>query len=153
VTALGPQRIEGLDTSGYEDKTTFAITQATGSCRGGTFAFDMRSYYSKLAVPRTSCPIVAGRGREKYPQAPVNMVASGGCRPTFTAHKSGPVPPAGNLALYQTIAFSLAQGATPAPAASPAGAAVFLTERGNVRSLGPTDATLFDIPKDFTKAP
>ncbi|GAC1535566.1 MAG: hypothetical protein NVS2B17_05990 [Candidatus Velthaea sp.] len=152
VRPLGPQRIEGLDTAGYDDQTTFAVTQASGSCRNGNFGFASRAYYSKLAQPVSVCPITPARRR--YPETPVNMVASGGCRPTFTAHKSGPVPPVGKLALYQAIGFSGGSGATPAPAASgsPAGF-TFLTERGNVESLVAGDAAAFEIPKDFTKAP
>ncbi|GAC1405163.1 MAG: hypothetical protein NVSMB64_09560 [Candidatus Velthaea sp.] len=152
VKPLGALRIEGFDTAGYDDQTTFAMTQATGSCRNGNFGFASRAYYSKLAQPQSVCPITPAR--QRYPETPVNMVASGGCRPTFTAHKSGPVPPAGRLALYQTIGFNGGNGATPAPAASGSpGGFTFLTERGNVRSLAIVDAGLFEIPKDYTKAP
>jgi hypothetical protein len=157
VTPLGARKLEGLDTTGYDDTSTFAISQATGSCRNGTFAFRSKAYYSRLATPRLVCPVAAASvTRQRYPQEPLNFVASGGCRPSFTAHRSGPTPPARNLSLYQTIALSGSAGvagAAPGPAASPESAFVFLTERGNVHSLGPANAGLFEIPLGFTPAP
>ncbi|MFN2459873.1 MAG: hypothetical protein ABR591_04200 [Candidatus Velthaea sp.] len=153
VKPLGAARLEGIDTTGYDDRTTLGVTQATGSCRNGTFGFDTRAYYSKIAQPNVSCPVTAAR--QRYPDQPVTMVASGGCRPTFTAHKSGPVPPAGSLAMYaamQFLASDSGSAATPAPSATPGGF-TFLTERGNVHSLSGADAALFEIPKDFTRVP
>jgi hypothetical protein len=155
VAPLGPRKFEGLDAAGYDDTATFAMSQATGSCRNGTFAFRSKVYYSRLATPRLVCPITAVPPRERYPREPVNFVASGGCRPTFSLRKSGPVPPAQNLALYSTIATSGSSG-TPAaadPSASPAAGFVFLTERGNVHSLTAANSSLFEIPADFTRVP
>lgn len=156
VTPLSPRKLEGLDTTGYDDTATFSMTQATGSCKDGTFAVRSRSYYSRLATPRLVCPIAA-LPPQRYPQPdqPQAVVAQGGCRPTFTAHKSGPVPPAGNLSLYSTVAMSGGPGGpapAPAPSGSPSGF-VFLTERGNVHSLSAANASLFEIPSDFTKTP
>jgi hypothetical protein len=152
VAGLGPRKLEGIDTTGYDDTSKFAITQATGSCRNGSFTFHSKTYYSGLATPRLVCPIGASPPRQRYPQRPENFVASGGCRPTFTAHKSGPVPPAQNLSLYSTIAMSGSNGeAAPAPSGTPASGFVFLTERGNVHSLSAANASLFEIPSDFTR--
>lgn len=156
VKPLEPRKFEGLDTTGYDDTSTFAMTQATGSCRNGTFAFTTRAYYSRLATPQLVCPLaIPAVTRQRYPREPMNFVASGGCRPTFTAHKSGPNPPTQNLAMYQTIAMSGSAGtaATPNPSGSPVPGFVFLTERGNLHSLGAANAGLFEIPADFTKAP
>jgi hypothetical protein len=158
VTPLPPRKLEGLDTTGYDDTATLSMTQATGSCKNGTFAVRSRSYYSRLATPRLVCPIAA-MPPQRYPQPdqPQAVVAQGGCRPTFTAHKSGPLPPAGNLSLYSTVAMSAGSGgpaaaAAPGPPGSPGGF-LFLTERGNVHSLGTANANLFAIPSDFTKVP
>ena len=155
VTPLSPRKLEGLDTTGYDDAVTFAMTQATGSCRNGSFGVRSRSYYSRLPQPQLVCPMAA-MPRQHYPDAaqPKEFVASGGCRPSFTAHSSGPVPPAGNLALYSTIAMSGSSGNGPAPAPSGSpGSFVFLTERGNVHSLTAANTSLFEIPTDFTKVP
>jgi hypothetical protein len=155
VTPLGEKRLDGLDATGYDDTSTFAMSQATGSCRNGTFSFRSKTYYSRLTTPRAVCPIEA-MPVQRYPEEPKNFVASGGCRPTFTAHKSGPLPPAQNLPLYSAIAMSAGSGggfATPSPSASPPPGFVFLTERGNVHTLSAANAGLFEIPADFTKAP
>jgi hypothetical protein len=153
VSELGPRKLDGVDTTGYDDTSKFALTQATGSCRNGSFTFHSKTYYSRLATPRLVCPIDA-RPPQRYPQRPENFVAQGGCRPTFSAHKSGPVPPAQNLSMYSTIAMNGSNGdATPAPGGSPAPGFVFLTERGNLRSLGSADAGSFEIPRDFTRVP
>lgn len=153
VAEVGPRKLDGIDTTGYDDTSKFAITQATGSCRNGSFAFHSKTYYSRLATPRLVCPMTA-MPPQRYPQQPQNFVASGGCRPTFTAHKSGPVPPAQNLSMYSTIAMSGSSGeAAPAAAASSAPGFVFLTERGNVHSLSAANANLFEIPPDFTRLP
>jgi hypothetical protein len=154
VEPLGTRKLEGLDTSGFDDSSTFAMTQATGSCRNGTFSFHSKTYYSRLATPRLVCPIAA-MPAQRYPQEPSNFVASGGCRPTFSAHKSGPVPPAQNLSLYSAISMNGAPGtaATPDPAASSPPGFTFLTERGNVHVLTPANAGLFEIPADFTRLP
>jgi hypothetical protein len=156
VKPIGSRVLESLPTSGYEETSTFAMTQATGSCKDGNFSFRTKTYYSALATPRVVCPITAAPPpRESYPQRPENFVASGGCRPTFTAHKSGPVPPAQNLSLYSTIAMSASAGpaATPVPSGSPSSGFVFLTERGNVHTLTQANAGLFEIPSDFTRVP
>jgi hypothetical protein len=152
VSGLGPRKLDGIEATGYDDTSKFAITQATGSCRNGSFTFHSKTYYSGLATPRLVCPIGAAP-RQRYPQQPQNFVASGGCRPTFTAHKSGPVPPAQNLSLYSTIAMSGSNGEAPAasPSGSPAPGFVFLTERGNVHSLSAANASLFEVPSDFTR--
>jgi hypothetical protein len=154
VAPLGARKLDGIDTTGYDDTSTFAMTAATGSCRNGSFSFHTKAYYSRLETPRVVCPIDAAPP-QKYPQQPVNFVASGGCRPTFSAHRSGPTVQVNSLAMYQTIDVNGANGAvaTPAPGSSPAPGFVFLTERGNVHALGAADAALFQIPADFTRTP
>jgi hypothetical protein len=156
--ALGARKLDGIDTNGYDVTSTFAMTQATGSCQNGNFAFDSKTYYSRYPTPGVVCPIAA-MPPARYPQEPANFVASGGCRPTFSAHSSGQAAPAGNLSLYSAIASSLTAGPTgapnaaggPAPAGTPGGF-TFLIERGNLHSLGAGDAALFGIPPDFTRA-
>ena len=48
------------------------------------------------------------------------------------------------------MTFGAGAGATPAPQATGSGIA-FLTERGNLKTLGATDAGLFAVPAGFTK--
>ncbi len=150
VKPLGAKRLEGLDTAGFDNTSTFALSQATGSCRNGNFAFHSKAYFTRFPAPGVSCPMTAVPAVHSYPREPLNFVASGGCRPTFVAHASGPAVPAQNLSLYQTIGVSGAAG-SPSPQASPAPGFVFLTERGNVHSLTSANAGLFEIPPDFVK--
>jgi len=146
VNALGPKTIEGSEVSGFEDRSTFALAEATGACREGSLTFTTRTYYSRLPIPRSVCPLTPQR--ERYPEQAVNIVASAGCRPRLLAEKAGPLQPAGRLALYRALQFIPAG----APEAGQAGY-TFLTERGNLRTITAADAGLFAIPPDFTKAP
>ncbi|HWT05528.1 MAG TPA: hypothetical protein VN224_07210, partial [Xanthomonadales bacterium] len=150
--ALGPLRIENQATAGYDSTTSFALTQSTGSCRDGGGSIENVEYVAPISRPAvTSCPV----RRRPIPETADAVVApppSGGCRPTFAMHRSGPTPPANRLALYSLVTFGTTAAATPAPAASPgAGTVGFLTERGNLKTLGQGDTALFAIPQGFTK--
>ena len=151
--ALGAQRIESYPTSGFDSTVTFAMTQSTGSCRDGSASLQEVEYLSALPRPTVNAcpirrpPVPTTAGEVVMPSAP-----SGGCRPTFSAKRSGPTPPSNRLALYSLVTIS-GSGATPAPQPSGASSGLgFLTERGNLRALGASDAGLFAIPSDFTKA-
>jgi hypothetical protein len=148
--ALGPQRIENVATSGYDTATTVAMSQATGSCREGSATIETVQYLSALPRPTVnSCPV----RRAPLPLTASEAVTppSGGCRPTFSARRSGPTPPASRLALYSLVTFGAGSGATPAPQQPSAGGIGFLTERGNLKALGTADAGLFAVPPGFTK--
>jgi hypothetical protein len=150
--ALGALRIENQATAGYDSTTSFALTQSTGSCRDGDGSIENLEYVAPIGKPAvTSCPV----RRRPIPESADAVVApppSGGCRPTFAMRRSGPTPPANRLALYSLVTFGAAGAATPAPAASPgAGTVGFLTERGNLKTLGQADTGLFAIPQGFTK--
>lgn len=152
--ALGTQRIENQPAAGYDTTVTFAMSNATGSCRDGNGSVETVEYLAPLARPAvTACPI---RRRAAVPATPTEVVAppGGGCRPTFSAQHSGPTPPSNRLALYSLFRLSAGAGAPPAPAPSGApGGFAFLTERGNLKTLGAADAGLFGVPPGFTKAP
>lgn len=148
---LGPLRIENQATTGFDTATSFATTQSTGSCRNGGATIETVQYLSGLPRPTVnSCPI----RRPPLPTTAGDAVTapSGGCRPSFTTQRSGPTPPANRLALYSLVTFSADRGGAPGSPA-PAGGMGFLTERGNLKTLGPTDAGLFGIPPGFSKLP
>jgi hypothetical protein len=151
ATALGPLRIDHTPTEGYSAVMTFSSTQATGSCRNGSASITTLEYLPAIGRPSVNmCPI----RRAPVPQTASEAVTapSGGCKPTFSMHRSGPTPPANRLAMYTLVSFSA--GATPQPAASAAPAGFgFLTERGNLRTLTAADSGLFDVPQGFTKTP
>lgn len=157
--SLGPLKIENQNTAGYDSTATFAMTQATGSCHNASASITTDEYFSALNRPAvTSCPI----HRAPVPTSATDIVTpqqttTGGCKPTLTFHNGGPTLPANKLSLYTLVTMS-GGGPSPAPApaaaTSPAPAGIaFLTERGNIKTLGATDTTLFDVPAAFTKTP
>ncbi len=148
--ALGALRIEATPTTGYDTTTAFAVKQSTGSCRDGGASIETLQYLSALARPTVNaCPL----RRPPVPTSAGEAVAapSGGCRPSFSASRTGPTPPSNRLALYALVTFA-GGNATPAPGSGPHGIG-FLTERGNLRTLGAADAAQFSIPPGFTKSP
>lgn len=151
--ALGPMRIENQPTNGYDSTASFVVSQATGSCRNASASISTDEYLSALNRPTvTSCPARRAPVPESANEAVTPPQPTGGCRPTLTFHNSGPPVPPGKLSLYTLVTMN-GSGATPAPSASGAPGIGFLTERGNIKSLGESDAALFSVPSDFTKSP
>jgi hypothetical protein len=148
---LGAQLIENQKATGYDTATTFAVRGSTGSCHDGGATIETVQYLPALARPTVNlCPL----RRAPLPTTAGEAIApapGGGCRPTFTANRTGPTPPANRLALYSLVTFTRA-GATPAPAAQGSGIG-FLTERGNLKTLGQADLELFSVPPGYAKAP
>jgi hypothetical protein len=154
VKPLGVLRIENQPTTGYSSTATFATTQATGSCRDANMSITTEEYISALnRPPVTSCPVRRAPVPQSANEAVTPPQTTVGCRPTMAFHASGPTVPSGKLSLYTLVTMSGAAGATPAPSASGATGVGFLTERGNIKTLGTSDAALFGIPDDFTKTP
>jgi hypothetical protein len=153
TTSLGGLRIENQSTTGYNATTTFSTSQSTGSCRDTSASIRTVQYISNLTQPTvTSCPL----RRPPLPRTAGEVVTSptGGCKPTFTFHRSGPTPPTSKLPLYALVTFSGGATAPAQPAGSPAPAGVgFLTERGNLKTLGPADAGTFEVPASFSRTP
>ena len=146
VSVLPPASLEGEDARGYDEHAEFTLSEVNGGCRAGSQAFDTRTYYGRLAAARSVCPLTPER--EPYPEQAINIVASAGCRPHVLAQKSGPLAPAGRLVLYRALSWIPEASTGPAP-----GGYTFLTERGNLRTLGAGDAGLFSVPADFVRAP
>jgi len=148
ATLLGPKTIDGIHTVGYTQDLKIVSTQSTGSCKDGSFESTMTEYISDITPP-----LAKANPGLKYSLAghpPMVTGAAPGCNPTKTMHTSGSVvPPADKLNIW-TLMTMKASGS--ADQSSMAGFTM-LTERGNVRDLGPGDASLFDIPADFTKQP
>jgi hypothetical protein len=159
-TALGSQVLDGISTSGYSNKMTLSMTQATGSCRNGSFSMSSSQYFSHLAEPQTSvAPSSAARPMERVPTDPRSVVSRGGCTPTFTVHNSGPTPPLGRFMMYSNVALqpqdaSASNGSSSNGSSSGASTFAFVTERGNVHSLSPSvAAAMFEIPAGFVPEP
>ena len=139
AAALGPKTVEGIATRGYDSTNALAMTNATGSCRNGSFNSHVVEYISNINEQRPYCPLPGrpSEGATRY-GGPV-----GGCKPKVIVHQSGSVRPDPNkLAMYRMSSFGTAQGQ---------GGAMVL-ERGHVTWLyNPDIPPLFEIPKDFTQ--
>lgn len=141
--ALGPKTIEGIHTQGYDMTNALTMTNATGSCRNGSFSSHVVEYISGIHKPRAYCPLSAApsRGNGSYTQ----YGAMGGCRPQIAAHVQQSVhPPVGMLAMYRRSSMSTGSGAP---------AMAMVLERGNVQWLYNAQIpALFQIPPGFTRA-
>ncbi len=147
---LGQQVLEGIPTTGYRSKVTLAMTQATGSCRNGSFSVANSQYFSKLQEPRIAYAATetSAQPAPRVPTDPQAIVRRGGCEPTFTMHSTGSPPPSGRFMMYSRMTMQ------PQDASSGNGSTfAFVTERGNVYSLPTsTAAPLFEVPPDFVPA-
>jgi len=145
-TSVGSQTLDNVATTGYSLDFKATMTQATGSCSNGSFETSMLQYLSSYAEPQLapsgSKPMV------KPALPPMAMMGGGqhpGCSPTTMTHKvGGVVVPSGRLALWELV--SLKAGSTQG-----SGSFSTLVERGNVRTLGSSDESLFEIPAGFTQ--
>lgn len=137
AAALGPKTVEGISTQGYDSTNSLAMTNATGSCRNGSFNSHVLEYISNINEQRPYCPLpgraVSGASQYGGP--------AGGCKPAITARQTGSArPPANKLAMYRLSEFGSGQGK---------GGAMVL-ERGHVTWLyNPDIPPVFTIPADF----
>lgn len=136
-SALGPKTVEGIATHGYDSTNAVSMTNATGSCRNGSFNSHVLEYISNINEQRPYCPLPgrAFSGASQYGGP------AGGCKPDVTARHSGSAhPPANKLAMYRLSEFGAGQGQ---------GGAMVL-ERGHVTWLyNPDIPPVFNIPADF----
>jgi hypothetical protein len=147
--SLGQKTIDNQQTSGYKLTFKLASTEATGSCVNGTFETDVTEYVSNYAEPSISQP--SGRPMPSRPAMtnPETMAMRPGCRSTFTAHMhAGSGAPSGRLVLWELLAL---KGGAQTQQGSVGGGFGTLIERGNVRTLGPADKSLFETPPGFTQ--
>lgn len=148
-TVLGPMTIENIPTTGYHQDFKIASTQSTGSCHDGSFETSMIEYISKYSEPHAGIHIKM-TGKPTMPtKMPPTMGMMPGCQPTMSMHTSGTASaPSDRLSLWTLVTLS---GAVQSQQGQAGGGFSTLTERGNVRTLGASDAGLFEVPSDFTK--
>jgi hypothetical protein len=145
-TALGSLQVAGQSTNGYRSDMTITETSSSGDSH--TQNGNLVGYYTSLPQPMPDCSRFqpsgvpgggAGAGMmARYAQL-MRALASSGASSRFSVKQSGPPLPLGKLAMYYAFTFG-AQGQ----------GAAFVTERGNVRSIGADDPA-FSIPADFTQ--
>ena len=133
---LATTLFQGETANGFSTATVVTVSGPTGSCRAGTQEIHTVQYLAQRPRPfGAGCPI-----RDPAPENAVAYVtnAEGGCRLTPTARKAGPVVP-NRLSFYSLVSVE--------------GGPSYLTERGNIQTLTQADASRFEIPLGFTKAP
>jgi hypothetical protein len=146
-SVLGPKSIDNISTTGYSQNFKMSSTQSTGSCHDGTFETSIVQYVSSYAVP-TAGSHVSFKYHFTAP-SPQMMVTHPGCNPKTTFHNSGGAsPPGDKLALWTLMTL---KGSAQTDQGQMGGGFSTLIERGNVRTLGPSDSGLFEVPTDFTK--
>ncbi len=150
TSALGSKTLDGQPTSGYKTDLKVATTQATGSCSNGTLEMAMTEYVSRYDEPKVATMSGPPAPKQSGMSHPEMMAMKPGCKPTMTTHTQlGAKAPAGKLALWTLVTMSGAAGQT--GQAGQGGQFSTLLERGDLRQLGPTDKSLFEIPAGFTK--
>lgn len=153
TTGLGSKNLGGVDTDGYQVVFKMVASQATGSCKNGSFQTTLTEFVSSYPEPSLVWPAPPGMVGKKPPTmtiSPSVMAALGaGCKPTVTANvHTGPVAPSGRLVMWSLITVNM--GAQSAPGSSGGGFQT-VTERGDVKQLGSGDAGLFGPPAGFTQ--
>jgi len=141
--SLGPLRIDGIATSGYQSNLNTTVTNSAGQ----TQSFDMSTtgYYTAIDEPATYCggfanatPGPGSMAMGEYQMA-MHALSLSKSNSRFTVSQSGPAIPVGKLALYELAATG-----------SRTGGFDILIERGNVRPISNNDP-IFGIPPGFTK--
>jgi hypothetical protein len=118
--------IEGVTTTRYDADGALKLSEAAGSCANGTLQAKLTEYVTDGAEPATLSQI-----------AIEPFVLPQGCDPTIVRHVAGD-DPRGRFYLYRVVRV---QGKN---------AHGVVSQRSNVRELGPADAALFAPPSDFT---
>ncbi|HZV79306.1 MAG TPA: hypothetical protein VFF60_06765, partial [Candidatus Binatus sp.] len=118
--------IEGITTTRYDADGALKLSDAAGSCANGTLQAMLTEYVTDGTEPATLSQI-----------AIEPLVLPQGCDPAIVRHVAGD-DPHGRFYLYRVVRT---QGKN---------AHGVVSQRANVKGLGPADAALFAPPPDFT---
>lgn len=142
--ALGAMTLENVPANGYTNTVQMSMTDATGSCKNGSFGVEQTRYVSHIAVPRRYCPLPKVRA---VPSTPVDVVVRGGCKPKMSANAAHMYWDVSNGKLEMYSRMAMISGDTDS-----GGRFTTVTQRGNVNWLTKAQAdALFSVPADFTK--
>jgi hypothetical protein len=144
-TALGPQEVGGEPTNGFRSDMKLTRTDSSGESQ--TMNAQLIGYYTSRPNPEPACSRVdasgnnanAGAGMMLAASRFAQFLASARTDQRISLSQSGPALPAGNLSMFDAVTL----------VAGSRGAATFVTERGNVRPIDPSDP-VFSVPSDFT---
>jgi hypothetical protein len=145
-TALGSQVVGGVPTDGF--RSDMKLTQTDSSGASQTMNAQLIGYYTSRSNPEPSCSRTVSSGSNPRAGAGMmlaasrfkQMLSSAGTNRRVSLSQSGPPLPAGNFSMYDAVTFT----------AGNRGGATFVTERGNVRPIDPSDP-VFSVPSDFTQ--
>ena len=137
---LGSLAIDGVSTVGYDQNMQMNTTNATGSCRDGSFSMEQTKYISQIHVPRPYCPLP----RTMSTGGMMTRASGGGCEPRMHASGSLTMMNDGDrLVMY----LRMAMGGESAHGMN------MVVERGNVKWFSGKDAdALFEVPPGFTQS-
>lgn len=147
--ALGRMMFQNVPANGFDGTATMAMTQATGSCRNGSFTVQSTRYISSIAKPRAYCPLP--QTRASVPTSPVSVVVHGGCKPSFTGNPAAMayMREPNTLEMYTRMSMSGGNGDN---AGTGSGKFMTVLERGNVGWYEkPQAEALFSVPAGFTQ--
>ena len=141
--SLAGMTLDGNPTSGYTSDFKMVSSQSTGSCKDGTIEATVVQYLSSFSGSRGGASMASMFTNP----SPAMMAQQGGCQPKISYHHATSVTaPSDRLALWTLMTFKGSAGT-----GQPGGAFSTLVERGDVQTLGPGDAGLFDVPAGFTQ--
>ncbi len=145
--SLGKLDLSGVPAVGSLATTRIAMTNATGSCKNGSFQVQTTRYVSNVRVPRRYCPLPAVPATREVPRTPVEAVVRGGCKPAIRGNVAGAYwnRPSAGLEMYSRMEMASGQDDRSFQT---------VIQRGNVISLNKAQAdALFGIPAGFTQTP
>ncbi|HXW52091.1 MAG TPA: hypothetical protein VEJ41_08890, partial [Candidatus Acidoferrales bacterium] len=177
TTDLGPKILDNMPTEGYRVTSNIKWTQATGSCKGedfqagGEWVQFFSTYSEPTLAPRPMPKVTMPAALPSMPALPSlqslkNAMATG-CKPIVKASiQRGVHIPYNRMVVWQFFGASAQMpnqdqqqegqesmqtlGALSGNPNGPPGFG-FLIERGSVKVLGPSAASLFKVPAGFTQ--
>lgn len=147
TTSLGSKNLGGVDTDGYQITFKIVSTNATGSCKNGTFETSLIEFVSSYPEPQLHYPMPAHmmpRPSAQALEAPEAAAMGPGCTPKVTARvHQGPTAPSDRLVMWELLTLNMGTGT------GRGGGFATVIERGDVKPLGAGDAGLFAPPAGF----
>jgi hypothetical protein len=145
TSALGSKNFGGLSADGYQSDMKITITPENGESK--TMDMVMTSYFAAMPEPAESCyhaSSSAGMGPGALNVGLMQRVMSAMRTPNadsrFAVSSSGPPIPSDRFALFTVFAPQSSQGGV-----------TIVMEKGNIRPISASEASLFSVPAGFTR--
>lgn len=150
TSSLGSQMLGGENADGYKVDFKIVSSNATGSCKNGTFESEMVEFVTRYPEQKLRWPITFKIPHFAMPQTNPEMTGQApGCKPSIGARiNHGPTAPPGRIAAWTMFNFNMSNQAQQG---SMQGGIGGVTERGDFKALGSGDKSLFQVPAGFTQ--